>query len=63
VAEVHADARLFQQHVATDAVRSRAGALFTRGFQTRGDVELNLGRAIGELAPATASDQVGDSSV
>jgi len=52
VAEVRADARLFQQLVVSEAVQSRAGALFARGFQTRGDVELNLGRAIGELDPA-----------
>ncbi|HEX4360222.1 MAG TPA: enoyl-CoA hydratase/isomerase family protein [Pseudonocardia sp.] len=52
VAEVRADARLFQRFVASDALRSRARTLFDRGFQTRGDVELNLGRAIGELDPA-----------
>ncbi|HEX4252119.1 MAG TPA: enoyl-CoA hydratase/isomerase family protein [Pseudonocardia sp.] len=51
VAEVRADARLFQQLVVSEAVQDRARTLFARGFQTRGDVELNLGRAIGELDP------------
>lgn len=51
-AAVRADAALFQQLVASDSVKQRAGELFSRGFQTRGAVELDLGDALGELKAA-----------
>jgi enoyl-CoA hydratase/carnithine racemase len=49
---VRADAALFQQLVASDSVKQRAGELFARGFQTRGPVELDLGDALGDLTAA-----------
>ncbi|MFF2385755.1 enoyl-CoA hydratase/isomerase family protein [Streptomyces sp. NPDC058108] len=49
VADVRADAALFQQLVRSDAVKQRAAQLFERGFQTRGPVELFLGDAVGSL--------------
>jgi enoyl-CoA hydratase/carnithine racemase len=49
--EVRADAQLFQRLLRSDAARVRAGQLFARGLQTRGPLELNLGRALGDLPP------------
>jgi enoyl-CoA hydratase/carnithine racemase len=46
---IRADARTFQRLAASDALQSRAAALFARGLQTRGDVELELGEHIGTL--------------
>lgn len=50
--EVRGDAQLFQRLLRTDAARVRAGQLFELGLQTRGPLELNLGRALGDLPPA-----------
>lgn len=44
-----ADARRFQQLVASDAARARTTALFAQGLQTRGPLELDLGDRIGSL--------------
>jgi enoyl-CoA hydratase/carnithine racemase len=51
--QVRSDARLFQRLVRTDESRKRTAQLFERGFQTRSDVELELGTALAEL---TATD-------
>ncbi|MER7664875.1 MULTISPECIES: enoyl-CoA hydratase/isomerase family protein [unclassified Streptomyces] len=48
-ADVRADAALFQQLVRGDGVQARAAELFEQGFQTRGDTELRLGDALGDL--------------
>ncbi|MFJ9643828.1 enoyl-CoA hydratase/isomerase family protein [Streptomyces sp. NPDC004244] len=49
VADVRADAALFQQLVRGTAVQRRTAALFERGFQTRSRTELDLGAALGDL--------------
>jgi enoyl-CoA hydratase/carnithine racemase len=49
--DVRADAALFQRLGRTEPVKQRAGQLFSRGFQTRGPVELELGQALGALTP------------
>jgi enoyl-CoA hydratase/carnithine racemase len=49
---VRGDAALFQRLVRSDSVKQRAGLLFEQGFQTRGPVELELGKALGTLAAA-----------
>jgi enoyl-CoA hydratase/carnithine racemase len=49
--DVRRDARLFQELVRTTTMQERSAILTGRGFQTRSDVELNLGRALGELPP------------
>jgi enoyl-CoA hydratase/carnithine racemase len=46
---IRADARRFQQMVASDTVQGRVAALFTQGLQTRGSLELDLGDRIGTL--------------
>jgi enoyl-CoA hydratase/carnithine racemase len=46
------DARLFQRLLRTDAAQQRTAQLLERGFQTRSDVELELGKALGELTTA-----------
>jgi enoyl-CoA hydratase/carnithine racemase len=51
--DVRGDAALFQRLVRSDSVKQRAGLLFEQGFQTRGPVELELGKALGALATAT----------
>jgi enoyl-CoA hydratase/carnithine racemase len=40
---VRADARRFQQLVGSDTVKARLAALFAKGLQTRGPLELDLG--------------------
>ncbi|MFE5144315.1 enoyl-CoA hydratase/isomerase family protein [Streptomyces fagopyri] len=49
VADVRADAALFQELVRSDALKQRAAQLFERGFQIRSPVELFLGDALGSL--------------
>ena len=46
------DARLFQRLLRTDAAQQRTAQLLERGFQTRSEVELELGEALGELTTA-----------
>jgi len=46
---IRADARRFRQLVVSDAARARTAALFARGLQTRGPLELDLGDRIGAL--------------
>ena len=46
---VRADAKRFQQFVASDVVKARMATLFEQGLQTRGDLELDLGDRIGRL--------------
>jgi enoyl-CoA hydratase/carnithine racemase len=46
---IRADARTFKRLATTDALKKRAAALFARGLQTRGEVELELGAHIGTL--------------
>ena len=46
---VRADAKRFQQFVASDVVKARMATLFEQGLQTRGDLELDLGDRIGGL--------------
>ncbi|WP_030991740.1 hypothetical protein [Streptomyces sp. NRRL S-1813] len=48
-ADVRADAALFQQLVRGEAAQQRMAELFTRGFQSRGRTERNLGDALGDL--------------
>ena len=46
---IRADARRFQQLVASDTVKARAAILFAQGLQTRSPLELDLGDRIGSL--------------
>jgi enoyl-CoA hydratase/carnithine racemase len=46
---VRADARRFQQLVASEAVKARAASLFAQGLQTRSPLELDLGDRLGSL--------------
>jgi enoyl-CoA hydratase/carnithine racemase len=46
---IRADARRFQQLVASDTVKARAAALFAWGLQTRSPLELDLGDRIESL--------------
>jgi enoyl-CoA hydratase/carnithine racemase len=46
---IRADARRFQQLVASDAVKARAAILFAQGLQTRSPLELDLGDRIESL--------------
>jgi enoyl-CoA hydratase/carnithine racemase len=46
---IRADARRFQQLVRSDTVSARMATLFAQGLQTRGPLELNLGRRIESL--------------
>jgi enoyl-CoA hydratase/carnithine racemase len=46
---IRADARRFQQLVASDTVKARAATLFAQGLQTRSPLELDLGDRIGSL--------------
>jgi enoyl-CoA hydratase/carnithine racemase len=50
--DVRRDARLFQELILTSPMQKRSATLMGRGFQTRGDIEMNLGRALGELPPS-----------
>ncbi|MGC5567914.1 enoyl-CoA hydratase/isomerase family protein [Streptomyces sp. FR-108] len=52
LADVRADAALFQQLVRSDEVQQRAAELFKQGFQTRGATELDLGDVLGRLKAA-----------
>lgn len=47
--EIRADARRFQQLVRSDIVQARMAALFAQGLQTRGPLELDLGRRLESL--------------
>ncbi|MER6408677.1 enoyl-CoA hydratase/isomerase family protein [Streptomyces viridosporus] len=49
LADVRADAALFQQLVRGEGAQHRAAGLFEQGFQTRGRIELELGEALGDL--------------
>ena len=51
---LRADARRFQQLVASDAAKDRTTTLFTQGLQTRGPLELDLGERI--AAPCVRDD-------
>jgi hypothetical protein len=44
---IRADARRFQQLVASEAVKTRAAALFAQGLQIRSPLGLGLGDRIG----------------
>ena len=46
---IRADARRFHHLVISDAAQARAAALFARGLQTRGPLELDLGDRLGTL--------------
>ena len=46
---IRADARRFQQLVASDTAKTRTATLFAQGLQTRGPLELDLGDRIGSL--------------
>ncbi|MEV4395304.1 enoyl-CoA hydratase/isomerase family protein [Nonomuraea sp. NPDC049607] len=46
---VRADAIRFRDLVAADATQARVRALFARGLQTRGPLELDLGERLGDL--------------
>jgi len=46
---IRADARRFHQLVISDAAQTRTAALFARGLQTRGPLELDLGDRLGTL--------------
>ena len=46
---IRGDARRFHQLVTSEAAQGRTAALFTRGLQTRGPLELNLGDRLGAL--------------
>ncbi|WBB65402.1 enoyl-CoA hydratase/isomerase family protein [Micromonospora sp. WMMD812] len=46
---VRADGRRFQESVAAPEVQDRSRELFSRGFQTRGPLELDLGTRIADL--------------
>ena len=46
---IRADARRFQQLVASATVKARAATLFAQGLQTRSPLELDLGDRIGSL--------------
>jgi enoyl-CoA hydratase/carnithine racemase len=46
---IRADARRFQQLVASDTVKARAAILFAQGLQTRSPLELDLGDRIESL--------------
>ena len=46
---IRADARRFQQLVASETVKARAATLFAQGLQTRSSLELDLGDRIGSL--------------
>jgi enoyl-CoA hydratase/carnithine racemase len=46
---IRADARRFQQLVRSDTVKARTATLFAQGLQTRGPLELDLGRRIDSL--------------
>jgi enoyl-CoA hydratase/carnithine racemase len=46
---IRADARRFQQLVASDTAQAGTAALFAQGLQTRGPLELNLGDRLGPL--------------
>ena len=46
---IRADARRFQQLVASDTVKARAATLFAQGLQTRSPLELDLGDRIESL--------------
>ncbi len=46
---IRADARRFQQLVRADTVKARMATLFAQGLQTRGPLELDLGRRIESL--------------
>ncbi|MEU9134105.1 enoyl-CoA hydratase/isomerase family protein [Kitasatospora sp. NPDC048540] len=50
-ADVRADAALFQQLVRAEDAQRRTAALFRRGLQTRGPLELALGEALADLPP------------
>jgi enoyl-CoA hydratase/carnithine racemase len=49
LADVRADAMLFQQHVREPRAQARTAALVSQGMQTRGALERALGKAIGAL--------------
>ena len=46
---IRTDARRFRQLVVSDAAQARTSALFAKGLQTRGPLELDLGDRIGSL--------------
>jgi enoyl-CoA hydratase/carnithine racemase len=46
---IRADARRFQQQVASDTVKARAATLFAHGLQTRSPLELHLGDRLEHL--------------
>ena len=46
---IRADARQFQELVRSDTVQARMSALFAQGLQTRGPLELDLGRRVESL--------------
>jgi enoyl-CoA hydratase/carnithine racemase len=46
---IRADARLFQQLVRSETVEARMSTLFAQGLQTRGPLELDLGRRLESL--------------
>ncbi|WP_372350863.1 enoyl-CoA hydratase/isomerase family protein [Streptomyces sp. KL116D] len=52
VADVRADAALFQQLVRGETAQRRTAELFRQGLQTRGNTELHLGDALSDLKDA-----------
>ncbi|MCF3141703.1 hypothetical protein [Streptomyces platensis] len=54
LADVRADAALFQQLVRGEEAQHRTAELFKRGLQTRGRTELDLGDALGDVARRAA---------